>query len=194
MLENTGDSARLFYLILLGMAVAVSVFVRYRGRLGSAMQQAAIWFLIFVGLIIAYGFKDQLLGQLSVGHAARSGNEIALARGPDGHFHATLEVNGQDVTFLIDTGASDVVLTRRDAARVGLDPDNLSYTIPASTANGTVWGAPVRLGEVTLAGETEFDLRAIVNGGELDISLLGMDYLNRYRSWRVEGDTFYLMR
>lgn len=119
---------------------------------------------------------------------------IQLRRGSDGHFHATLEINGAPVRFIVDTGASSVVLTREDARRVGLDPGRLDYTRIANTANGTVRGAPVTLDEVRFGGTVERNLRAVVNGGDLFSSLLGMDYLDRFRRITVEGDTLTLAR
>lgn len=192
--DDPNSQARFFYLSILGIAIAASLFWHFRGRLGSAMQSLAIWGLIFAGLVIGYGFKDQLLGQLSPGHATRVGDEIALARGSDGHFHATVTVNGTDIRFLVDTGASNIVLSKRDAARAGLDPESLRYTLPANTANGVVMGAPVRLGVVEFAGFVDRDVPAVVNEGELRTSLLGLDYLDTFRGYRVEGDTLYLMR
>lgn len=190
--DDPDGQARFFYLAILGVAIAGSLFWRYQGRLGEAVRNIAIWGLIFAGLVIAYGFKDQLMGQLSPGSATRVGDEIAIQRGGDGHFHAVVAVNGTDIKFLVDTGASGIVLTRRDAARAGLDPDNLRYILPANTANGVVMGAPVRLDRMEFGGTTFTDVRAVVNEGELWSSLLGLDYLNDFRGYRVEGDTLYL--
>ena len=150
--------------------------------------------LIFIGVILAIGFKDDLTRILSGGPEQIDGQTVALKRQGDGHFHATLEVNGHPVRFIIDTGATMLVLSRRDARAAGLDPDNLSFNLRTRTANGEVMSAPVRLDSVTLGEFTDRDVRATVNGGDLDISLLGMSYLDRYRGFRVEGDRMYLMR
>lgn len=195
MLEPTGDTARLAYLALLGAVVIGGVFFHYRHRMGKALRDAAIWLLIILGFVTLYGFKDQLSGGLFPNQAVNVGGDtIALRRGMDGHFSAEVMVNGAPVEFLVDTGATNVVLTRRDAARVGFDPDRLSYTLIADTANGPVASAPVTLDEVRLGGFTDVNVRAMVNGGDLFSSLLGMDYLNRYRRISVEGDTLYLTR
>ncbi len=87
MLPDDPDAqARLFYLALLGMVIASGVFYNYRDRLGTALQHAAIWVLIFLGATIAYGFKDQLTSQLYP-DTARSVNDrtIALRQADDGH-------------------------------------------------------------------------------------------------------------
>ena len=82
MLPDDPDAqARLFYLALLGMVIASGVFYNYRNRLGAALQHAVIWVLIFLGAMIAYGFKDQLTLQLYPDTAQiRDGRTIALHR------------------------------------------------------------------------------------------------------------------
>ena len=114
-----------------------------------------------------------------------------LRAGSDRHFKLDLKVNGTPITFILDTGASDIVLSQDDAARVGLDPDSLPYLGQARTANGTVGLARVELAEVVLAeGGLEFrdlNVPAFVNEGELDVSLLGMGYLSRYARIAIEG-------
>lgn len=186
--------ARIAYLALLGMVLIGGLFAAYRGRMGRALRDAAIWLLIILGFVTLYGFKDTLLGELRPSAAVLTDEGIQLRRGSDGHFHATLEINGAPVRFIVDTGASSVVLTREDARRVGLDPGRLDYTRIANTANGTVRGAPVTLDEVRFGGTVERNLRAVVNGGDLFSSLLGMDYLDRFRRITVEGDTLTLAR
>ncbi len=196
MLPDDPDAqARLFYLALLGMVLAGGVFYHYRARLGAAVQHAAIWLLIFLGVTIAYGFKDQLSSQLYPG-TARPVDErtIELRRADDGHFYARVRVNGAEIRFMVDTGATNLVLSRQDARRIGLAMDSLNYLLPSSTANGTVYGAGVVLERVELGGFVDTDVRAVVNGGQMNISLLGLTYLDRFRRFSVEGDRLLLSR
>jgi len=189
------QQARALYLVLLGMALAIYLFSSYRHRLATALQHAAIWALIIVGGVLAYGFKDQLIATLMPSQAQRVDTDtVAFERARDGHFYATLEVNGADIDFLIDTGATAMVLSRQAAERAGFEPDRLNYTRSAQTANGRVRGAPVRLERVALGPFVDHDVPAVVNGGDLDISLLGMSYLDRYSGLRVEGDRLLLNR
>jgi aspartyl protease family protein len=187
--------ARIFYLVLLGAFILVAVFTHYRDRLGQAAQHAAIWALIFVGVVIAIGFRDELTGQLYTDYAVPAGEgAFAFRRAPDGHFYVSAEVNGAPVRFMVDTGATRPVLTPADAKAAGIDTGGLRYMQPTYTANGVVMSAPVRLDEVALGGEVERGVPASVSGGELGQSLLGMSYLDRWRSIRIEGDTLYLSR
>ena len=193
---DPGAQARLFYLALLGMAVLTAGFAFYRGRLGTALQHAAIWALIVAGLVIAYGFSDVLRRELGGAREATmiAGDAVALRRGPDGHFHAPLEVNGRRIDALVDTGATAFVLSRRDAERAGIDTDRLVYSRPALSANGVVYSAPVTLDRVALGAFEDRDVPAMVSGGETDFTLLGMRYLDRFRRFTVEGDRMVIER
>ncbi|HET7408819.1 MAG TPA: TIGR02281 family clan AA aspartic protease [Paracoccaceae bacterium] len=187
--------ARLFYLVLLGAFILVAVFTQYRGRLGQAAQHAAIWALIFIGAVIAIGFKDQLTGQLYSSYAVPAGEGVlAFRRAADGHFYVGAEVNGAPVRFMVDTGATQIVLTPGDARAAGIDTDALNFIQPTYTANGRVMSAPVRLDRVALGDAVDQDVPASVSSGGLGQSLLGMRYLDLWRSMRIEGDTLYLAR
>jgi aspartyl protease family protein len=89
------------------------------------------------------------------------------------------------VDFLVDTGASHVVLSLEDARRLGFTPDHLRFTQKFQSANGTVRAAPVALRELRIGQLRLFDLEASVNGGPLPISLLGMSFLQRLSSYEV---------
>lgn len=196
MLPDDPDAqVRLFYLAVLGLLVASGVFYNYRNRVGTAAQHAAIWVLIFLGATIAYGFKDQLASQLYPDSARPLDDRtIALRRADDGHFYARVRVNGTAIRFMVDTGATNLVLSQQDARRIGLAVDSLDYVVPTDTANGRVFGAAVVLDRVELGGFVDSDVRAMINGGRVNDSLLGMSYLDRFRSFGVEGDTLLLSR
>ena len=98
------------------------------------------------------------------------------------------------VDFIVDTGASNVVLSQQDAERVGIDTDTLIYGGRASTANGEVRTARVMLQDVRLGELDEGSLRAFVNEGELDSSLLGMSYLRRFGRVEITPNMLVLER
>jgi len=178
----TGDqTASLLYLALLGTVIAGYVLLAHRQSLGRAMRQMGLWALIFLGVIAAYGLWADIQGTVMPRQSvfAEQGRvEIPLA--PDGHYHMTLGINGTPVRFVVDTGASDLVLSREDAARVGLAPEELAFIGAARTANGMVQTARVWLDEVKLGPLQDRHVPALVNGGEMTGSLLGMAYLNRF--------------
>jgi len=189
------EPARLIYLGILLIVLGGWVFARYRGRLAQGVQQAILWVFLFAGSILLYGLKDDLSRQVFPAQATMvSGDRIALNRAADRHFYANLKINGQNVVFLVDTGATDVVLTRKDAERVGIDVAALKYLGTAYTANGPVQTARIKLNKVQFGDQTDRNVTAWVNNGQMDTSLLGMAYLSRYSSIEIKGDTMYLKR
>jgi aspartyl protease family protein len=190
-----GDQiARLAYLGLLAAALGGWFFMQMRGNVGRTLQMLAVWALIFVGVIAAYGLWNDIRRDVAPFQTMVSENVVSVPRSPDGHYHLRLLVNDVPVEFVVDTGASEIVLSRTDAARVGLDPDTLAYTGIASTANGQVRTAPVRLDRVALGDIADTNLRAVVNDGDLDISLLGMGYLGLFDRIEIAGDELLLTR
>lgn len=189
------ETGRLVYLALLGGVLVFWFVVHNRKSLGRTVQQALAWGLIFLGVIAAIG----LWGDIRQTVQPRQGmvtdaGRVEVPRANDGHYYLTLMVNGEPVDFMVDTGASEVVLTESDARRVGIDLDGLAYVGRAMTANGEVRTAPVRLGSVELGPVSDRNLRAWVNAGEMDQSLLGMSYLQRWRRIEITGGALVLTR
>lgn len=188
------DFGRLIYLVLLGAVVASWFFVQNRQSMGKTLQQAALWGLIFIGFVAAYGLWQNIQDDHAVqsSFSAEDAQHISLDRQSDGHFYATLNIGGTPIEFLIDTGATDIVLTPKDAASIGVDVSNLKYLGTANTANGTVKTAFISLEDIDFEGFKTDRLPAYVNSGELDISLLGMGYLDQMRRIEIVGDKMIL--
>ena len=102
-----------------------------------------------------------------------------IARADDGHYWATGEVDGAQVRFLVDTGATAVSLTPADARRLGIDTRGLSYDYEVITAQGRARAAAVTLETLSVDGATVTDVDALVIQKGLETSLLGMSYLGR---------------
>lgn len=188
--ETTG---RLLYLVLLLVAVGGYVMVEYRKRMGQALRTAAAWGLIFIGVIAGYGLWNDMRSQIAPVQMVAEGGTIEVPRAPDGHYYLTLTINGTSIQFLADTGATSMVLSDRDARRLGIDPEGLVYLGRAQTANGTVATARVELGTVELGPYRDEGFDAWVNQGEMEGSLLGMDYLSLYHV-ELAGDRMILRR
>ena len=177
-----GDSAgRLIYLMLLLVAVGGWVMVEYRQRMGLALRTAMAWGLIFLGVAAGYGPWQDLRNDLLPRQMVTETGELVIPRAADGHYYIDIDVDGTRLTMMADTGATSVVLSPADARRLGIAPESLIYTGQAMTANGTVRTARTTLQNVTLGPFTEKALPVWVNEAEMDVSLLGMDLLGRYR-------------
>lgn len=184
---------RLIYLSLLLAAVGGWLMVEFRQRLGQTLRLMVAWGLIFLGVIAAVGLWNDVKPDLIPRQSVVEGGAIEVPRAEDGHFYLTLVINGTPVRFVADTGASNMVLTREDAERLGIDPASLVYLGQARTANGTVRTARVSLPQVELGPYVDQDFPAWVNEGEMFGSLLGMDYLQLYRV-EIDGDRMILRR
>lgn len=187
------DIGRLAYLLILLVAVGGWVMVEYRGRIGFALRSAMAWGLIFLGVLAGYGLWSDISRTVMPMQQVRQDGSIEVPRGSDGHYHLMLTIDGTEIPFLVDTGATNVVLSQADARRLGIDPETLPYMGLAETANGTVRTAAVTLRDVALPPFHDPSLRAYVTDGQMDGSLLGMDYLGRFRI-EIAGDRMILTR
>ena len=189
------DFARLIYLSVLVVAILGSVLISRRGAYGKMFRQAGVWLLIFMGLVaIVASWQDiRQSGQTTSFQQSQDG-AIIIPKEIDGHFHLTLTINDRPIDFLVDTGASDIVLTRKDAARVGFDPNRLDYWGMVNTANGTVRLATIRLETVRLGEFIDKNIRASVNKAPMEKSLLGMRYLSKFSAIEISNDQMILKR
>lgn len=158
----------------------------------TQLRNALIWVLIFFGFMGVSAMWDDIKGEFIPRQATFTEGRIEVPKSLDNHFRLTLFINSVPVEFLVDTGASQIVLTQDDATRVGLHPDTLNFIGTAYTANGPVPTAPVRLDTVTLGDLQDTRLRASVNGGDMETSLLGMSYLSRFKSIEIRRDLLVL--
>ncbi|WP_039019151.1 retropepsin-like aspartic protease family protein [Halocynthiibacter namhaensis] len=191
----SGDNiARLVYLGMLILAIGGWYVAQNRVSRGKNAQYAAIWGLIFVGAIAAVGLWEDVRRDTILKQSITDNGSIEIPRHRDGHFYARLFLDGVAVDFTIDTGATEVVLTREDARRIGLNPDELAYLGQAYTANGPVRTAATRVSEVRFEGLTDRDLQVWVNDGPMPGSLLGMRYLNRFSKIEIAQGMMRLVR
>lgn len=121
-----------------------------------------------------------------------SGGEVRLARSGDSHFYADTAVDGTNIRMMVDSGASIVALTRRDAEAIGIDVDRLPIGGMARTAGGNVPMRTVMLDSVEVQGIEVRDVQAAVIDADMGVSLLGQSYLSKLDAVNVEGDTMTL--
>lgn len=189
---DTNSTMHFAYLILLLIAVGGWMFTQGRKHWGRLAQQFAAWVLIFVGVLAVVGLWGDIRQTVMPRQAVLQSGAISVPAAPDGHYYLTAEVNGMPLRFMVDTGATDIVLTQDDATRLGLGPDDLLYSGRALSANGEVSIAPVVLDSVALGPVRSEGVRAMVNGGEMRQSLLGMRYLQRFSKIEI-GDGALLL-
>ncbi len=119
------------------------------------------------------------LGTSSAALSADS-RQVVIPPGPNGHFQVEGSVDGRRMNFMVDTGASMIALTERDAAMLGIHPAESEYVAAVRTANGTVRAAPVELDMVEIDDIVLHNVSAIVlPEGALSDNLLGLSFLQR---------------
>jgi aspartyl protease family protein len=131
-----------------------------------------VWLLLASGLFYFFDAKvhPNTADKLS------DGPEVRLVRDLSGHYRAEAFINGVKTSILIDTGASDVSISRRFAERLGITSN---AAVRTQTANGATVGYMTRLDSVKLGGIEERNVAAIIVNNPGADMLLGMSFLNR---------------
>jgi aspartyl protease family protein len=116
-----------------------------------------------------------------------------ITAGQNGHFIVNADINNNPISVLVDTGASTVAFSYEDAQRAGLRPNALKYDVLVSTANGTIKAARVKIRSVKIDNVKVTDIDGMVlPRGALTGTLLGMSFLSRLDSFRVEDGKLIL--
>jgi aspartyl protease family protein len=198
--EGEGGINLVRSLAVLAFLGATAILHRRAMKTSLVFLSILAWLAVGVVLFTGYSYRyelsqigDRLLGELiPSGGIEVTGGAVSIRVNKSGHFVVEAVVDGVSVRFLVDTGASDVILSPGDAARLGFDVKTLAFTRPYQTANGLVFGAPVRLGLLSIGPITMTGVRASVNGAPMKRSLLGMSFLGRLSGYDVSHETMIL--
>ncbi|MBC8338306.1 MAG: TIGR02281 family clan AA aspartic protease [Rhodospirillales bacterium] len=202
--EGEGRISLVHGVLLLTVLSASAVLNRRRFRFGPFVTGLLAWAVLGGVLFVGYSYRyelgqfgNRLMGELNPsGAISVPGGSVTIRADQSGHFVVEADVTEQGsavpIRFLVDTGASDVVLSPSDARRLGFDVDGLAFTRRYRTANGTVFGAPVRIERITISGLSLDGVRGSVNGAPMGRSLLGMSFLGRLSGYDVSRETMTL--
>lgn len=182
---------------ILGVLALVSsslLFVRHF-NVKQTVRNIALWLGVAAVLMLAFSYQDELT---SIGQRLRAdlipgtprqtaAGEMEISASEGGGFHANGTVNGTPVRFLVDTGASSIVLSPQDARRLGIDLDNLVFNRAYETANGIGYGASTTVDELTLGHIRLTNVPVSINQAPMRSSLLGMTFLSRMKSFNISG-------
>ena len=156
---------------------------------GGTLRHTLIWLAIMsVVAWLSYGYLEGELNPNRVPQVTGSG-EVVLKRNRAGHYVASGAINRHPVTFLVDTGATDIAVPQQLAKKLALER---GLPVELSTAAGPSRGYTTRLAVVELATLSLTDAGAIVAEGlDPDMVLLGMSFL-RHVEIRQRGDELIL--
>lgn len=177
--------------MLLLAFIASSIFTRGNMPFLKAVKYFSIWAAIAMFIIILYSFrfdflevKTRLVGELNPSHIqVNSSDKIIINMSYGNHFYANVKVNNKNIRFMIDTGATDMVLSLRDAKKAGINIAKLIFNKPYQTANGISYGASVVLKDVKFGNLNLKNVRASVNSTDMGVSLLGMSFLRNFKKY-----------
>lgn len=201
---NNDQIAQITYIGILGVLVASSILASGI-KLTHVIRNVFIWIVIGFALMVGYNNRYELqdiahnltagiIPNSPISRYDENGLTVLLKRAPSGHFETRANVNGKKLNFMVDTGASTVVLSSEDAYDLGIDTRALNYTITVNTANGTAPAAPVILDSIKIGDIERKNIRAMVTQPDaMDGSLLGMSFLDRLSGYTVRGDQLILV-
>ena len=190
---NDNGPYMVFY-IMAAVFVASSLFAM-RMPLGKALKMALAWVAIFGVAFLLFAFRGEFsqLGQRIRAEATGSpiveGEVVRIPVAEDGHFYVDAKLNGHDVRFMVDSGASVTTVSRSAANAAGMDIGTRRATV--ITANGPTsvmqsYADRLQIGSIE---RTDFTVDVSEQEG---LNLLGMNFLRSLQGWRVEGNYLVL--
>ncbi len=129
--------------------------------------------------------------RLGIGGQSVVGDTVRITMSEDGHFWARVSLDGIERRMLVDSGATITALSDDTARRVGLEVGG-GFPVIINTANGSVSAQRARVARVSLGSLETTDLGVVVSPAFGRTDVLGMNFLSRLGSWRVEGRTLIL--
>jgi aspartyl protease family protein len=197
---NGDQGANILY-IMLALILPLSALLSRRVPLRKMAPMALAWFGIFIVAMLAIGLSREnglqsgwarVRSLLGDDEQNISGGTVRIRKAADGHFWATANIDGIERRLLIDSGATTTSLSLATAHAASLDLDQNPFPTSLSTANGVVFARTSSVRRLELGPITARDLRVVVAPEFGDTDVLGMNFLSRLKSWRVEGDILVL--
>lgn len=191
------NGANLVYLVLCLTLVGSALLAR-RLPVGQTVRMLLIWAGIFAGLYVLFLFRgegqaiwNRITADISGSGGEAVGSTMRIQQRGDGHFYVAATINGVESEMLVDSGATVTTISARTAEAAGISPD-AGPDILVMTANGltkqkTGAASELRVGTIVQRGAR---LHIDINGGDTEV--LGMNFLSKLKSWRIEGTTLTL--
>ena len=176
-----------------------AAMVRRRVPTGRIVSSAST--LLLVGVLVTVVLQlsrfdprlEMALPSLGLPEQVVEGGETRVKMAPDGHFWLRAEVNGRSAPFLVDTGATLTAVSAEMAQEFGLRERDGGIPIILNTANGTIAAKLTTIDHLQFGGIEAAGLDAVIAPNIGETNVLGMNFLSRLQSWRVEGDTLILV-
>ena len=184
----------LVYTIVAAVFVASSL-IGMRLPIGKALKMMLAWVAIFAVGFVLFSFRSEFssVGQRlraeATGTPIEQRGTVRIPIAEDGHYWAWAKLNGEDVRFMVDSGASVTTISRQTALDAQVPASTQRAMI--STANGRLWVTKGRADSLQVGSIRREDFTVDINEQD-DVNLLGMNFLTTLRGWGVEGNYLVL--
>lgn len=170
--------------------------IPYLGGLLRFLFSTAMLVLIVVLIVQRAPFDPflaRLMSRLKLDTQEVVGRELRIRMAGNGHFMANARINGVERRMLIDSGATVTALSARTAAAAGLEPQADVVPIVIRTANGMIRAQTATVAVVEVGNITARNLKVVISPAFGDVDVLGMNFLSKLRSWRVEDNVLVMV-
>ena len=177
--------------IVMAMTLVLGALISRREPATKIFTMALAWVVIFAAGFVLFTFRDNLgwvaqrLKAEAVGTPVEQGQETRIPMAIDGHFWVNAKLNGRDVKFLVDSGATTTTIDRGTARDAGVEVSSRRDQF-VRTGNGVIRVASGRADELTVGGITRHGVALEIADND-DLNVLGMNYLSTLSRWSVEG-------
>ena len=178
------------YILMAIMLVLGSLMAR-RERAAKLLTMAVAWIVIFAAGFVLFTFRDdfgylaQRLKAEAIGSPVSEGRETRIPMAIDGHFWVNAKLNGRDVRFLVDSGATMTTIDRETAKDAGIEVSQRRDQF-VRTGNGVIRVSSGRADELSVGTIVRRNVGLQVADND-DLNVLGMNYLSTLSRWGVEG-------
>jgi aspartyl protease family protein len=177
--------------ILMAMMLVIGSLMARREAAARMFTMALAWVAIFAAGFVLFTFRDnfgwvaQRLKAEAIGTPVEQGLETRIPMAIDGHFWVDAKLNGRDVKFLVDSGATTTTIDRETAKSAGIDI-SARRDRAVRTGNGVIRVASGRADVLAIGGITRRNVALEIAEND-DLNVLGMNYLSSLSRWGVEG-------
>ncbi|GGO90516.1 retropepsin-like aspartic protease family protein [Stakelama pacifica] len=177
------------------LILVLSALFARRPGIGAILRSLIGWAIIAGAVYMVVEQRDtlaRLAERFGIGGQSVEGGTTRIEMGPDGHFWARVELNGVSRRMLIDSGATTTALSQATADAASIETSGGGFPVMLSTANGQILAKRATIRSITLGNLHADNLDAVVSDRFGDLDVIGMNFLSRLGSWRVEGRTLIL--
>ena len=196
---SSHEWSNVIYILIL-IALLIMGFSRKEMPIKKVFEFTGLWIIFALVALILYSYrfefseiKDRVLSDLFPSKAINKNQEqLILNIAQDGHYYLNIKIKNHEVRFMIDTGASDVVIDEKIALKLGYDLQKINYDKVFQTANGQSYGASISFDEVDVSGVKFYNVQASITNSNLVIPLLGMSFLQKFYKYEFFRDKLIL--